>query len=134
MIGRLLVFLAGILLLGLLLIGAAWQIWPEARERLLPCSLTALALCLVPTTLTLAWSFWGLKQRPQDQLITALGGTGVRLFVVLGVGLALTQIDPYFQEQQRSFWFWVAVFYVTTLAAEMMLIVSSQNLTQPPSQ
>jgi hypothetical protein len=57
-----------------------------------------------------------------------LGGTGLRLFFVLGAGLVLTGAVPYFQLQ--SFWVWVLVFYLFTLALEMLLAIRSLTLLE----
>src|SRR5262245_58697850 len=65
-------------------------------ERETVYSAVAVALCLIPTTLTLLWSAWALRQTPDLQLVSVLGGTGVRMFFVLAAGLALWAWVPYF--------------------------------------
>src|SRR5262249_40547460 len=42
----------------------------------------ALAICLLPALLTLAWSVWARGGPPEQQLVAVLGGTGLRLVVV----------------------------------------------------
>src|SRR5262245_31272510 len=84
-----------------------------------------LLLCLVPTAATLLWAGWSLKQSPEQQLLMVLGGTGVRMFFVLAAGLLLYSQVPYFQEQ--SFWIWVLVAYLCTLALEVALVLSRRS-------
>jgi hypothetical protein len=50
-----------------------------------------------------------------------LGGTGVRMAFVLGTALLLHFTVPSFQKQ--GFWVWLLIFYLFTLALEMVLIV-----------
>ena len=88
-------------------------------------SATAAALCLVPTLVTLLWAGWAHRQSAEQQLLVTLGGTGVRMGVVLGVGLVLHFTVPYFG--QPSFWIWLLAFYLYTLAVEMVLVVKSQT-------
>src|SRR5439155_55285 len=58
---------------------------------------TAVLLCLVPTSLTLLWGSYALRQAPEQQLAAVLGGTGVRVFTVLLAGFALSRWVPYFR-------------------------------------
>jgi hypothetical protein len=91
----------------------------------------AAILCLVPTTLTLAWAGWALGRPSDEQLIMVLGGTGVRMFFVLLSALALYSYVPYLQEQ-RGFWLWVLIFYLFTLALETVLIVGGRPTIGKP--
>jgi hypothetical protein len=93
-------------------------------------SAVAVALCLAPTLATLAWAGWALDQSPEQQLLMLLGGTGVRMGVVLGAGLALYTFVPYFQES--GFWVWLLVFYLFTLALEMALLVAGRAAAGDP--
>jgi hypothetical protein len=70
------------------------------------------------------WAGWAFRQSPEQQLLMLLGGTGVRLGVVLGAGLVLTTFVPFFG--QPSFWLWLLVFYLITLALEVVLVVKGQ--------
>jgi hypothetical protein len=123
---RLGLFVAGAAAIWSAAFALAWLIWPDDRDVTLTCSLTALGLCLVPTTLTFLWSSWGLKQAPDQVLTSVLGGTGVRFFFVLGLGLLLSSTVPYLHENRLSYWIWVLVFYLATLALEMTLVVKMQ--------
>ncbi|MBY0525993.1 MAG: hypothetical protein K2R98_21545 [Gemmataceae bacterium] len=88
----------------------------------------AALLCLVPTTLTLIWASWARDQQPNQQLLLVVGGTGIRMFIVLGVGLGLYQTVDYLQEQgPYAFWGWILVFYLFTLALEVVLLLVGQS-------
>jgi hypothetical protein len=102
----------------------------ETRQQVLVYSAVAAALCLVPMTATLLWISWGTHQSPDQQMVAVLGGSGVRMFAVLGVGLALTSTSPYFR--QGSFWFWVLAFYLFTLTLELVIVVRGQTAGQKP--
>jgi hypothetical protein len=82
-------------------------------------SLVAAVLCLVPASLTLVWATRA-ADRPADQHLRLLAGTGVRMLFVLGVGLGLSWAVPSFQQQ--SFWIWLLIFYLFTLGLEMVLL------------
>jgi hypothetical protein len=93
-------------------------------------SAVAALLCLVPTVATMAWAGWALEKSPEQQLLMMLGGTGVRMAVVLAGGLALYLLVPFFH--QRGFWLWILVFYLLTLALEMLLIVAGRHASDRP--
>jgi hypothetical protein len=133
-IRRLGLFVAGSAAVWLVTLALAWLLWRDHRDSLVQCSVTALVLCLVPTALTFLWSSWGLKQTADQQLVAVLGGTGVRMFFVLGLGLLLANTVDFLHAHQIKFWLWVLVFYMTTLALEMVLIVRSQTLTENASK
>jgi len=61
-------------------------------------SLVAALLCFAPTALTLIWSHRAARQDPNQQLLMVVGGTGVRMAFVLGAGLGLYLLVPYFQQ------------------------------------
>ena len=86
----------------------------------------ALLLCLVPTSLTLLWAGWAQGRAPEQQMAMALGGSGIRMFVVLTAALVLYQKIPFFQEQ-GGFWVWVLVFYLFTLALEVVLLLRGRE-------
>jgi hypothetical protein len=114
-------FLAGTLVFWVVVSGLAMLLWPEQRESSLIYSAAAAGLCLVPSTLTLLWALVAPGQSPEQRRLVILGGTGIRLFFVLGAGLLLTSTVGYFHRQ--SFWLWLALFYLVTLALEMVLVV-----------
>jgi hypothetical protein len=82
----------------------------------------ALAICLVPGTLTLVWSIWGQRQPPEQQMVVILGGMAVRMGAVFVAALVLSQRVEYFR-QESGFWTWVLVCYLFTLAVEITVLL-----------
>src|SRR5262249_19938472 len=68
-------------------------------EESLVFSSTALGLCLVPALLTMGWAEWTFRRAPEQLLVTVLGGTGLRLFVVLAAALVVNHSLAYFQKR-----------------------------------
>jgi hypothetical protein len=85
----------------------------------------AVALCLLPASATMLWAHWAYRRAPEQQLWMVLGGGGVRMGVVLGVGLGLYVLVPYFNDP--GFWVWLLLFYLLTLALEVVLVVRGQT-------
>ena len=92
-------------------------------------SSTALGLCLIPTAATFAWSSYALNQSPENQLVAILGGTGVRMAIVLFAGWALFALVPVYKT--TSFMLWLGVFYFVTLSIEIGLLLKRASATQP---
>jgi hypothetical protein len=109
------------LALWLVLALPAHLLWGE--EAVVYSGVAAL-LCLVPMTLTNLWCQWALRAEPEQQLLAVLGGTGLRLLVVIGVAIALFLSVPYFY--RRSFMLWVIFYYLVTLGLEVGLLVARQ--------
>ena len=84
-------------------------------------STTAMALCLVPAAATLIWFSRVAHDSPQRQLTAVLGGTGIRLAVVLGAGMGLTVGFP--DVFPKAFLFWLLVYYLFTLFLEVKLVL-----------
>jgi hypothetical protein len=64
--------------------------------------------------------------RPGDeQMLAALGGTGARMAVVLGLGWLGYAVVP--ELQQDSFWLWLIVFYLATLGLEIGILVKGMS-------
>ena len=82
-----------------------------------------MALCLVPTVVTFLWFSKTAAASPEQQLVALLGGTGVRLAVVLGAGLALRAGFP--ETFSKAFFVWLMVFYLFTLFLEVSLLLSA---------
>jgi hypothetical protein len=85
-------------------------------------STVALVLCLLPAAGTLAWLDGVAEPSSEQRMLIALGGTGLRMTVVLGVGLALYSLVPFFG--RASFWLWVLAFYLLTLMLEIALLLT----------
>jgi hypothetical protein len=84
-------------------------------------------LCLVPTAATLLWSQRALRGSPEQQLLAILGGTGVRMMVVIGAGITLYHFHPGLHHP--GFLIWVVVFYLLTLTLEISLLVTRLSAT-----
>lgn len=96
------------------------------NEAVIQCSV-ALAICLAPALATLLWAECVWRHDSDMRLLAALGGSGIRLLVTLGVGAFL-----YFQYPEtytRSFWGWVAFFYLVLLGVEVFLLVRPRQVT-----
>jgi hypothetical protein len=118
--------------LGLLVAGSAflWLLlalpaWLLAGPSGLVDTTVACCLCLVPMTATLLWCQWAQNGSPEQQLAAVMGGTGVRLLVVIlgSVGLFLA-VEAL---QRPAFLIWVVVFYLASLALEVTLVVRRQD-------
>jgi hypothetical protein len=94
-------------------------LWPDVPVPLY--SAVAVGICLVPTLVTLIWAGWALNQAPEQQLLTVFGGMGLRMVLVLGIGLTLYQWASTFQ--RMSFWIVILIFYLFTLALEVVLLL-----------
>ena len=94
-------------------------LWPDVPIPLF--SLVAAALCLVPTVITLAWASRTGTRNPESQLLMVLGGTALRMALVLAVGLLLYYTVPGFE--RMTFWIVILVFYLFTLGLEVWLLV-----------
>jgi threonine/homoserine/homoserine lactone efflux protein len=91
---------------------------------------TALLLCLAPAVATLVWGERALRRSADNQLVMVLGGTGVRMLLVLLAGWTFNQYIPFYQ-QQPSFLIWLAVGYLFTLGLEMVLLLAGRPDEQP---
>jgi hypothetical protein len=96
------------------------QRWEEPQLTWL-WSATAAALCLLPATLTLVWTRRADGAGPEQQLLAVMGGTAVRLVFVFGAGLLLFLSVAEYAYQR--FWIFLVIYYLFTLALEMVLIV-----------
>jgi hypothetical protein len=120
-IRRLVLLIAGVLTFWLLLALPSRHVWGEGA---VVCSAIAALVCLIPACLTLAWAAWSFQRTPDQQMVTVLGGTGLRMFAVLAVAWLLYKLIPYLQEQP-GYWIWILVFYLFTLALEIALVLAS---------
>lgn len=100
----------------------AYPAWRWGGEATLAFSAVAGLLCLVPSSATLVWAWRAQRGVPEEQLIAVLGGTAVRMGVVVAAGMAIYHGFPYFHHQ--SFWLWVIAFYLFTLTLEMSLLLT----------
>jgi hypothetical protein len=110
----------------------AYPAWLLGGERALVFSAVAGLLCVIPTASTLLWCLWASRGAQEQQLLAVLGGTGMRLLLVVGIGMVLFHALPYFH--YRNFWIWVIVFYLFTLTLEMGLILNRYSATDRSQQ
>jgi hypothetical protein len=122
-IRRLLLLLAGSLAFWLLAALPARLL--GGGDTALTWSGTALLLCLLPAAATLAWAHRALEGTPEQQLAVVLGGSGLRLFFVLGTAFLLYEMVPHYQA--TGFWVWLLVCYLFTLALDLGLMLSGRT-------
>ena len=91
--------------------------WLLGGERAILHATVALVICLAPAVATLVWAL----KPGADILVAVLGGTGIRLLVVLGSGFLLRHTWP--DAFPDAFWIWIGIFYLITLALEVALVV-----------
>jgi hypothetical protein len=124
----------------LILIGVTAALWVvvafPARwlwgDGALSYSAVAMVICLVPASATLFCSAWAHDKSADKQLTMLLGGTGLRLFMVLAAGFGLYQFVPYFSKYQSpGFLVWLGLFYVFTLMLETALSLAGRS--SPPA-
>jgi hypothetical protein len=126
----LLLLIAGSLAFWLLVAIPARHWWGDAEAVYAG---VAVLLCLVPSMLTLLWTGWTTTASPEQQLIAVLGGTGLRMLVVLAGAWVLHSRVPYFQEQ-GGFWVWVLVAYLFTLLLEKLLLLGGRSAPHAASR
>lgn len=110
---------------------AAYPAYQFGGEQTLVHSAVAALLCLVPAALTFALARWSVGGAPEQRLLLTLGGTGLRMFLVLAVVAVLVFNTTYFQP--AGFVFWVLGFYLLTLALEVTFLVQELAATDRPA-
>ena len=118
MIRPILILIFGCFMFWAILAYPAFRLW--ATRGLIESSVAA-SLCLLPSLLILIWEALASGTRPQDYLWLTMGGTGIRMGMVLGLGLLIGVLNPNFQ--QPSFLAWVLVFYLFTLALDIVVLL-----------
>jgi hypothetical protein len=112
-------FLIGIVVLAW--VAVSYPAWRLGGSIGLLMSAVAAGLCLVPAVATFLWGQRVLGGSPTDQMQHVFLGTTLRLFFVLGGGMAL-----YFGVEEfnrTAFWLWVMGFYLATLGLETLLLL-----------
>jgi hypothetical protein len=118
----LLALVGGTLAFGVVVAIAARAAWGDTAVIY---AATATALCLIPAALTFVGTTLTASQSADKQLIMMMGGTGLRLAVVLAGGFVLVQWVPYYRDDHTpGFWVYVGVLYLFTLALETVLTVA----------
>jgi hypothetical protein len=97
-------------------------------------ALTACGLCLVPAVFSYGLTVFLASRSPEEQLISVLVGTGLRLVTPFLVGLLLQDVSESFRQPSKSaLWIWVLVHYPVTLILEVVLLASRFGLSNPLS-
>jgi hypothetical protein len=99
--------------------------WLLGQEQACIDSAVAVLLCLLPMSATLWWCHRAFAGSPEAQLAAVMGGSGVRLVVVLPASIGLFFAVEALQ--RPAFLIWVVVYYLATLALEVVLIMRWQN-------
>jgi hypothetical protein len=100
----------------------AYPVYRLATLRVLAHSAVAATLCLLAASIIFVWSHWTYIERPERRPFILLAGSGIRMGMVMSAGIILALLNPGFQE--ASFWVSVLVFYLFTLALEMVLLMA----------
>jgi hypothetical protein len=103
---------------------AAYPAYRLGGETALIYSAVAFGICLVPAVATFLLARLSFGGSREERLMLPMLGTGLRMFVVLGVVLVLHLETEYFRP--TSFAIWVLGFYLFTLALEVVLLVQEQ--------
>lgn len=111
----------------LVLAGIGLVVWSSDRPSALLLSSVAFTICFIPTLATFVWSRWSQQRPAEQQLLAVLGGTGARMFFVLGVGLLLTLMLEAIRARMLQFWLWVLVMYLVTLLIEVVILVQASG-------
>jgi hypothetical protein len=96
------------------------------------CVAVAGLICIIPTLLSLMLALWSRGKSGADQLMSVVGGMGLRMGVALVVGIAVFKAVPLFEEtRERSLVYWSAVLimYIGTLALETFLTARANRTT-----
>jgi hypothetical protein len=78
------------------------------------------------------WALAGSRQTPEQRRLVALGGTVIRMFFVLGAGLLVTGTIDYFRG--TTFWLWLLIFYLFTLALEVVIVIRALGTGDQPGR
>jgi len=108
-------------------VGLSYPAWRLGGAEALVYSTVAALLALVPTLATV----WFAEHNQSKQAGTALlllAGSGVRMAVVLGVGLLICAVGlPGLGEVEIvAFWLWILCYYLCMLLLEVRLLLSGQ--------
>ncbi len=106
----------------------AFPAWLLIGDVALLDTVVACGLCLAPMMATMLWCHWSLGGAPEQQLLAVLGGTSVRLVIVIAGGIGLNRSVEALH--RPAFLLWVVVFYLATLTLEIVLVVRRQTIAE----
>jgi len=119
----LLTFVLGYVAGWLAIVGFCYLRWQ--KEGLLCAAITG-GICLVPTSISLAWSLLAASRSGPEQLLALMGGMGLRMLFVLAVGLLVfLSWKNWFEEpKEREYAYWgsLLVGYLMGLGLETFLL------------
>lgn len=105
-------------------VAAAYPAYRLGGETVFIHSAVAFAICLMPAVATFLLARLSFGGTREQRLMFTMLGTGLRMFVVLGVVLVLQVETEYFRP--TGFALWVLGFYLLTLTLEVVLLVQEQ--------
>ena len=120
---------------GAVLLGAAYSVLYGNYGVL--CVAVAAIICIIPTLLSLLLALWARGKSGPDQLMSVVGGMGLRMGVTLVVGIGVFKAVPQFQESREfSLVYWSAILfcYVGTLALETVLTARANKTATAPTK
>ncbi|MCC6420881.1 MAG: hypothetical protein IT429_21815 [Gemmataceae bacterium] len=110
----------------------AYPAYALGGEHQLALSAVALAVCLVPALVTMLWAEWTFRRAPEQYLLMVLGGTGLRMFVVLGAAIVLLSAVEYLRG--GGLLIWILAFYLITLTFEMVFLLAGRASPAAPDR
>lgn len=105
-------------------VAAAYPAYRLGGDTAFIHSAVAFGICLMPAVATFLLARLSFGGTREERLLYTMLGTGLRMFVVLGVVLVLQLETEYFRP--TSFALWVLGFYLATLALEVVFLVQEQ--------
>jgi hypothetical protein len=93
----------------------------------------ALLVCAIPGLGTLTWALTAARQSPQQQMVAAFAGTGIRLIAVSALGWLLFDRIALLR-QEAGFGVWVLLAYLFTLTLEIGIALRGQPATSTPGE
>jgi hypothetical protein len=122
-------FVAGSLAGSAALAAVYWQLYQTYGAT---CVAVAAPVCIIPTLLSLMLALWARDKKAPDQLMSVVGGMGLRMGAALLLGIAIFKTVPQFQEsRERSLVYWSAILicYMGSLGWETILTARATKST-----
>jgi uncharacterized membrane protein len=88
-------------------------------------STAAAVLCLVPMAASMLLVVWSRNGTPEARLAAVMGGTGLRMVVVILTAVALFKTVE--ELNRPGFLISVVIFYLATLTLEVLVLVGRQK-------
>jgi hypothetical protein len=91
-------------------------------SRQIPSALAAVALTWPVTAATLGWLRRLLRDKPRQAAIGFMAASLLRMVVAVGGAVLVATQTEWGRAAGFSFWIWIAVAYLSTLAAEVFVL------------